>query len=63
MPYIILDSSVLGGSGFIYAENTLIDRGRSIIVQWSQGGYDEDIELFGYSIRFAEGETEAQEVV
>ena len=63
MGQFILDTSTLGGSGFVYAENTLEDRGRSIVVQWSQGGYDEDMELFGFSVRFAEGETEAQEIV
>ena len=63
MGTFILDTSTLGGTGFTFAENTIIDRGRSIQIQWSQGGADEDMELFGYSVRFTEGDPEAQEIV
>ena len=62
MPSFTLDTSVLGGSGFSYSEVPMEDRGRSIIIQWSQSGADQDMELFGYSVRFSPGETEAQEV-
>lgn len=61
MPSFTLDISVLGGTGFAYDEETIEDRGRSIIMQWSQSGNDQDMELFGYSVRFAPGEIEAQE--
>ena len=58
----ILDTDVLGGSDFNYAETIIEDRGRSIMVQWSQGGAGEDMELYGYSIRFYPGEQQAKEV-
>lgn len=63
MGQFILDTSILGGSGFAYDEETIEDRGRSIIINWSNSGNDEDMELFGYSVRFTPGETEAQENV
>jgi hypothetical protein len=57
----ILDTSVLGGSDFNYVETIIEDRGRSIIVDWSQNGLNEDMEIFGYSIRFYPAEEQAQE--
>lgn len=63
MPLFILDASVLDGAGFFYAETTLIDRGRSVSLEWSNGADNSDLELFGYSIRYAEGDPEAQENV
>lgn len=49
----ILDTDVLGGaSEFNYHETIIEDRGRSIIVDWSQTTGGTDIEIFGYSIRF-----------
>ena len=59
----ILDTSVLGGSDFNYAETIIEDRGRSIIVDWSQGGLDEDMEIFGFSVRFFPAEEEPKEQV
>ena len=53
---------MLGGSDFNYAETIIEDRGRSIMVQWSQGGAGEDMELYGYSIRFYPAEQQAKEV-
>ena len=58
----ILDTDVLGGSDFNYAETIIQDRGRSIMIQWSQSGSGEDMELYGYSIRFYPGEQQAKEV-
>jgi hypothetical protein len=57
----ILDTDVLGGSDFNYVETIIEDRGRSIIVDWSQSGLDEDMEIFGYSIRFYPAEEEPKE--
>lgn len=59
----VLDTDVLGGSDFNYTENIMEDRGRSITVQWDQTGADQDIELFGYSIRFYPAEEQAKEQV
>lgn len=64
MPQFVLDSSVLGGSDFNFAENPeLSDRGRSIQIQWDQPGLNQDLELFGYSVRFVPAEETAKEVV
>ena len=57
----ILDTDVLGGSDFNYVETIIEDRGRSIIVDWSQSGLNEDMEIFGYSIRFYAAEEEPKE--
>lgn len=59
----ILDTDVLGGSDFNYTETIIEDRGRSIIVDWSQSGLNEDFEIFGYSIRFFPAEEEPKEQV
>ena len=57
----ILDQSRLGGSEFNYVETIIEDRGRSIILDWSQSGLEQDFELYGYSIRFYPAEEEARE--
>jgi len=62
MPNFTLDTSVLGGAGFSYDEEIIEDRGRSIIIQWANSGLDQDMELFGYSIRLYGAETEPKEV-
>jgi hypothetical protein len=59
----VLDTDILGGTDFNYVETIIEDRGRSITVDWSQSGLDEDMELFGYSIRFYPGEKEPKEQV
>lgn len=59
----ILDTDVLGGSDFNYVETIIEDRGRSIIVDWSQSGLNEDMEIFGYSIRYFPAEEEPKEQV
>lgn len=57
----VLNTDVLGGSDFNYVETIIEDRGRSIIVDWSQTGLNEDMEIFGYSIRFYPAEEEPKE--
>lgn len=61
MATFVLDTSRLGGSEFNYAETIIEDRGRSIILDWSQSGLDQDMEIFGYSIRFQPTEEQPQE--
>lgn len=39
------------------------DRGRSLIIDWSQGGLNEDMEIFGFSVRFFPAEEEPKEQV
>ena len=65
MPAVFtLDTSTLGGNSFNYAENPEIeDRGRSISVTWSQSGLNQDMEIFGYSIRYKETEKSPKEQV
>lgn len=57
----ILNTDVLGGSDFNYAETIIEDRGRSIILDWSVSGLNQDMEIFGYSIRFYPAEEEPKE--
>jgi hypothetical protein len=57
----ILDTDVLGGSDFNYVETIIEDRGRSIILDWSVSGLNQDMEIFGYSIRFFPAEEEPKE--
>lgn len=59
----ILDTSVLGGAGVTILETPIEERGRTIQIQWLQGGLDQDMELFGYSIRYAPAETDSAENV
>lgn len=62
MPTFTLDSSALGASTqFVYAETPIAERGRSIQLSWSVSGANQDMELFGYSIRFAPAEFEAKD--
>lgn len=61
MSTFTLDVSTLGGNGFTYNEQILEDRGRSIQLSWTQSGSDQDMELFGYSVRCTPGDPEAQE--
>lgn len=57
----ILDTSRLGGQEFNYTETIIEDRGRSITLDWSQGGDGVDLEIFGYSIRFYPAEEVSKE--
>ena len=57
----ILDTDILGGTDFNYAETIIEDRGRSITMDWSQSGLNEDMELLGYSVRLYPAEKEPKE--
>jgi hypothetical protein len=59
----ILDTSVLGGGDFNYFESIIEDRGRSITIQWDQSGLNEDMEIFGYSVRYFPAEATPKEQV
>ena len=59
----VLDSSVLGGAGIAILETPIEERGRTTQIQWLQGGLDQDMELFGYSIRYAPAETDSAESI
>lgn len=61
MASFVLDQSTLGGTGFAYQETIIADRGRSIEIEWKNDAADEDMELFGYSIRFYPTESEPKE--
>jgi len=57
-----LSTSVLGGGAQLqYIETPIEDRGRSIQLQWVQGGGSQDLELFGHGIRYTPAETHALE--
>lgn len=58
-----LDTDTLGGSDFQFTETIVEDRGRSIQVSWSQSGLNQDMELYGYSVRFAPAEDSPLEQV
>lgn len=53
-----LDSSRLEGVDQEYAETPVEDRGRAIELQWAQGGANQDMELFGYALRFQPAESQ-----
>jgi hypothetical protein len=59
----ILDTSIFGGADFTYHESIFEDRGRSITLQWEQAGLNQDLEVFGYSVRNYPAEDEAKEAV
>src|SRR3990167_1603428 len=44
-----------------YIERPIEDRGRGIQVEWRQSGANQDMEILGYAIRYAPGETFALE--
>lgn len=46
---------------YAYVDTPLEDRGRAIQLEWTLGGTNQDIELFGYAIRFAPGSGHAME--
>jgi hypothetical protein len=54
----ILDISTLGTLVIGADDIPIEDRGRTMQITWSQSGFDQDMELFGYSIRFAPAEAE-----
>lgn len=51
-----LDSSRLEGVEEDTVESLIADRGRFIELAWSQGGANQDMELFGWSLRYMPGE-------
>ena len=61
MSNFILDTSILGGADFNYAETPIEGRGRSIALELTQATNQTDFEVFGYSVRFAPGEEDARE--
>lgn len=58
-----LDVSVLGGGGLGTDETIIEDRGRSVTLTWTQADLDADMQLLGYSLRFAAAEPEAKEIL
>jgi hypothetical protein len=59
----VLDRSVLGGAGVAIQELPIEERGRTIQITWTQVGLDQDIELFGYSVRYFPAEVDSKESV
>ena len=57
----VLDTDVLGGSDFNFVDLPFAEKGRSIMVEWSQNGAGQDMELFGYSIRYFPAEVEGRD--
>lgn len=58
----LFDVDVFGGLGVGFRENIINDRGRGIILNWTNSDVGSGVELFGYAIRFAPGEAEAKEI-
>jgi hypothetical protein len=54
----ILDISTLGSLIVGLDETTFQERGRSMQISWTQAGFDQDLEIFGYGVRFAPAEAE-----
>ena len=44
-----------------YIEAPIEDRGRGLQVEWRQSGVNQDMEILGYAIRYAPGESFALE--
>ena len=59
----IMDTSVLAGSGIAMLETPIEERGRTIQLTWTQGGLDQDLELFGYTVRYAPAELDSAESI
>ncbi len=58
----VLDTDVLGGEiAYEYIDSPILDRGRSIQAEWSQGGAGQDMDILGYGFRYAPGELNAME--
>ena len=51
-----LDTSTLSGGNLNYAETPLSERGRSIQIEWSQGGSNQDLRVHGYAVRIVPAE-------
>jgi hypothetical protein len=60
----ILNQSRLGASiGIAMQETPIEERGRTIQITWTQDGLDQDLELFGYSVRYFPAEGDSKESV
>jgi hypothetical protein len=51
MATFTLDVSTLSGENLNYAENILYERGRSIQLEWTQSGANQDMRLHGFAVR------------
>lgn len=54
----ILDISTLGSLLVGLTDTTFQERGRSMQITWTQSGFNQDLETFGYGVRFAPAEAE-----
>lgn len=54
-------SAVFVAADYAYIETPIEDRGRALELTWEQGGADQDMEIFGYAVRYKPAETEQQE--
>ena len=61
MATFTLDESVFGSEGLTFQETIIEGRGRGIQLSWTQTGADQDLELLGFSVRFAAAEPEAKD--
>lgn len=57
MANFTLDTSTLSGENLNYVESIISERGRSIQLEWSQGGSNQDIRLHGFAVRAVPGES------
>ena len=59
----IIGTSLISGSNLTTIVPSIIgERGRSIQIQWTQGGANQDFELYGYAIAYTPGEPLSFEV-
>lgn len=57
----VLNTDILdSGSNFAFEESILEGRGRSIVAQWDQAAFNQDLEILGYSVRFFPAEEQAE---
>lgn len=59
--FVIGVSLIGSGSEASYIETPIEERGRSIQLEWSLSGVDQNMELYGYAIRYEPGEFVAME--
>lgn len=58
----VIGTDVIGSEADTkYVEAPIEDRGRGLQVEWRQSGVNQDMEILGYAIRYAPGETFALE--
>jgi len=58
MPFT-LDVDTLGGLFAASTRTTCEDVGQSLVLKWSQGGFDQDLELFGFAVELTPTESVA----